>query len=576
MFKDPRPKDLSVYVNKFRAVFPPDLVAQASDLEPKIPREVTVESGLEPYQGPWTSQQVVHLLRRTMFGVTKVDLNYFADMTMDQAVETLLREPPDPAPPVNDYNRTDSAGTYEDPNVPFGAKWVKSKWDVAGEGYKVNSMKAWNVRLFIEQSRSLKYKMYFFWHNHFVTQSWDVYFGKASWQYFKLLWDSGFGNFKELARKVTLDPAMLLYLNGAHNNKDAPDENYARELQELFCIGKGPNAKFTEGDVQAAARVLTGWSVDWEAYNSNYIEIQHVFRPWAHDSNPKQFSKFYGNREIQGRSGVDGKLELDELLDMIFENQETALFICRKLYRFFVYNIIDESTEKNIIQPLAKQLRDNNYAILPVLRTLLKSAHFHDPLNHGVLIKSPLDAIIGFWRMTDVKYNGNTDRPRYLNSLGAVWQMSSLGLEINDPPSVSGWPAYYQLPSYDKLWITTQTIGSRTAQTDAFIYWGFWNPSGEGLKANMLDFTDGLENPEDPDALLEEVIQLAMGVDITPEAKTFLKNILLSGQNNDSYWRDAWVNYKNFPYDQPVKSIVENRLKNMYQNLFHLAEYQLM
>lgn len=107
-----------------------------------------------------------------------------------------------------------------------------------------------------------------FWHNLLVTQSWDVFVSKASYQYFDLLHRMAFGNYKTFIKAITLDPAMLLFLNGAFNQKDAPDENYGRELQELFCVGKGPDSNYTEEDVRAAARVLTGWTLREEDFTS--------------------------------------------------------------------------------------------------------------------------------------------------------------------------------------------------------------------------------------------------------------------------------------------------------------------
>lgn len=571
---DPRPKNLAELIKKFRPITPPDLSKAAEEVGPKARRESPVTSGLEPHTGAWTEVEAAHLLKRAMYGVTKVDLDHVLQLSMEDAVDELLSPQPLPPEPVNDYNYTEN--NFVDPDIAFGESWVGAKYNNDAEGMRVRSMKTWNVKQIVEQPRTLHHKMYMFWHNHFVIQSWDVFFGKAIWTYFKLLWESSFGNFKTLTKDITLNPSMLLYLNGAFNSKEAPDENFARELQELFCIGKGENAQFTEQDVQAAARVLTGWTLNWEAYEYNNTQLRAIFVPDFHEEGDKTFSSFYGNRTISGTSGPVAARETDELLDMIFDHNETALFICRKLYRFFVYNYIDADTEQNMIVPMADLLRQNDYEIMPVLEALFKSAHFYDHANVGVLIKSPIDAVLGMWRMMLVPYNNTDLTTIHLNNLGAVWQMGSLGQEINDPPSVSGWPGYYQEPSFDKLWITTQTIGSRTVQSDSFIWWGYWNPSGQNLFADILGFTEGLNNPSDPNALIAEVETLALGLQVTDASRDFLKGILLSGQANDSYWTEAWANYQGDPGNQTYKNIVESRLKSMYQNMFHLAEFQLM
>ena len=133
--------------------------------------------------------------------------------------------------------------------------------------------------------------MLLFWHNLLATESWGIFIAKTSYQYFELLRRHAFGNFKTLIREITLDPAMLIYLNGTRNQKEAPDENYARELQELFCIGKGPNSGYTEEDVQAAARVLTGWRHSWKEVNSQG-PVSSFFQADRHDTSDKQFSDF--------------------------------------------------------------------------------------------------------------------------------------------------------------------------------------------------------------------------------------------------------------------------------------------
>src|SRR5450432_870823 len=233
--------------------------------------------------------------------------------------------------------------------------------------------------------------MVLFWHNHFVTETNTVDNALFCYQYNMLLRRHALGNFKEFVRAITVEPAMLRYLNGYANSKKAPDENYGRELQELFTLGKGPGSHYTEEDVKAAARVLTGFTVQYKTFTSS-------FDPNRHDETDKQFSTAYGNRLIRGIKGKEGTMELDELLDMIFSQEEVSRFICRKLYRFFVYHNIDETTERDLIEPLAALFRKENYEIGPVLEALFSSQHFFDPANFGCMIKSPIDFTIGLCR----------------------------------------------------------------------------------------------------------------------------------------------------------------------------------
>lgn len=527
-------------------------------------RSTVVNTGIEPYTGPWGDKQVAHMLKRLKFGFTKADLNTFRDMGFNQAMNQMIQTSPSPAPPVNDYNNDD----FTDPTVPYGETWINAPW-MDQEGYRVVSTKAWWLKNIREQENTIHEKMLFFWHNHLVTELWATFIGRNSYRYLELLRTYSLGNFKTLMKEITIDPAMLLYLNGASNSKEAPDENYARELQELFCIGKGPNANYTESDVIAAARVLTGWRYDWDTYTS-------FFEPWFHDEEDKQFSAFYDNTVVTGQTGDDGANELDALLDMIFNNNEVALFICRKLYSFFVYNEIDAEAEANVIEPLAQIFRDNNYEILPVLDTLFRSAHFFDEANIGAMIKSPLDFIPGIFNMAEVDYTASSDLYQlYLFRQSLSWTIDDLGVNIGDPPNVAGYPAYYQQPSFDKSWITTTTITNRVLRTDSLIYWGFWTQV-ENINIDLIEFCKKLNNPQDPNDLISESSLLGHGIELDESVRDELKSVLLSGQSEDYYWTEAWDAHIADPGDEMKKTIVENRLKWMFQRLWQLAEFQLM
>lgn len=575
---DPRPPDIGQWVDRYRKVKPVVLNGEqaASSLSTAgtFKARATTQSGLAPYGGPWEGAQVTHLLRRCLFGINRLELESFTNLTPGQAVDGLLQYSPAPLPPQNYYNNPSEG--IEDPSVPWGETWINAPYNNSYEGPRIISLKSWLIENILNQEATLHEKMILFWHNLLATQSWGIFIAKTSYQYFEMLRRNAFGNFKTMIRELTLDPAMLIYLNGTSNNKEAPDENYARELQELFCIGKGPGSGFTESDVQAAARVLTGWVINWEEVNSEGVVSSH-FWPDVHDTNDKTFSEFYGNRVIGGKTGFDGQQELDELLDMIFENQETALYLSRRLYRFFVYSEIDDQVEQNVIIPMADILRSNNFEILPVLTALFKSEHFFDPLNYGVLIKSPLEHVLGLWRSLEVKSPepGNRQLDYGIYS-SMIWQMANKGLEIADPPSVSGWPAYYQAPQFDKAWITTDTISSRAVTSDSLVYWGFWVNQNVQIPADLLNFVSGFAQPEDPTSLLNDISELLLGMPLAANEIDELKTVLLSGQLADYYWTNAWYDYVNDPGNEESKLVVENRLKSMFQRLLQRGEFQLM
>ncbi|MFN5365290.1 MAG: DUF1800 family protein, partial [Bacteroidota bacterium] len=334
--------------------------ALSSQELPDVPapeRHLTLSGSLNPYTGPWGYAQAAHLLRRTGFGLKKQELDQLLVLNMESAVNLVLNTPATlPPPPVNNYNNPD----FTDPVVAPGQTWVTAPFNLDAEKYRIESWRAWWTDLMIGQQTSILERMTLFWHNHFATQTGIVFWGRSAYEYNQLLREHALGNFKTLTRAVTLEGMMLIYLNGFLNTRDAPDENYARELQELFTIGKDNPDHYTEDDVLAAARVLTGWRISFDD-NSTFHS------PLEHDFGPKQFSSFYNNTVIQG--SVDGEAELDALLDMIFARPEVAEFICRKIYRWFVYYHIDDDIEQNIIQPLAQIFRSNNYEIRPVVET---------------------------------------------------------------------------------------------------------------------------------------------------------------------------------------------------------------
>ncbi len=537
-------------------------------------------SGLTPYTGSWLIGEVKHLLKRTMFGSTKSDVDFFLGLTMNDCVDTLLElinHPvySAPSPPLNNYSNI-----ITDPLCPAGQPWPgtadTSNLNVYTYTSRKKSLKSWWISQMLNQPRSLREKMTLFWSNHFVIELDTVSISNFVYNYNLLIREYALGNFKQFTKQITLNTAMLRYLNGEQNTASAPNENYARELQELFTIGKdsGGNAQYTEDDVKAAARVLTGWRNDLVAgvstngYNS-------VFNANKHDPTDKVFSSWYNNTTITGQSGIAGANEVDDLMNMIFSRTEVAEFICRKLYRWFVYYEIDAAAETNVIQPLANIFRSSNYDIAPVLSALFKSEHFYDVLNRGCIIKSPIDFTVALSREFEVVFPDNTD----IIAQYASWdklrsQASGMQFDVGDPPNVAGFSAYYQEPSFHELWINSDTLPKRNQFSDRMANNGYTNYS-KTIVIDVVAFTQGLTNPSDPLALISEVLSIFYALDSTPGLEAYLLTILLSGQTSNSYWSNAWDDYVNNPTNTLYLNIVKSRLQSFYKYIMDLSEYQL-
>jgi uncharacterized protein (DUF1800 family) len=535
------------------------------------------ESGINPYTGPWTTNEVIHLLKRTTFGAKKADVDFFAAMSMNQAVDALLNVPLaqfTPPPPLKNY--TNSVDPNDADNaVAAGQTWVNTNTsDGSVNSQRVLSFKNWWMGQMVNQDRNILEKMTLFWHNHFATEA-DV-IGRAIWCYQnnEVLRRNALGNFKQFVKEMTTNTGMLLYQNGYLNTNAAPDENYGRELQELFVVGKGANNAtqgYAEADVKAAAKVLTGWQI-------NGTTNAAVFTSSRHDPTNKTFSAFYNNTVITGRTGATaGALELDDLLTMLLSVNDPSLHICRKLYRWFVYYEIDAATEANVIAPLAQIFRTNNYDIKPVLAALLKSEHFFDVLNQGCLIKSPIDIIVGLCREFGVvfptvaaDYAGAYNTWYLLNTIAFTFQQY-----IGDPPNVAGWPAYYQQPQYYEIWINSDTYPKRNQFTDQMLLTGYTR-SGKNIRIDPTIFAKSLPNPGDPNALIADSITYLFRLPLTQASKDQLKrDIVLGGQTSDFYWTNAWTAWIANPNDTVNANIVKTKLKDLYQYLLKLAEYQL-
>lgn len=467
------------------------------------------------------------------------------------------------------YNTTTGEASQDVANTT----WVNNRVEGNNNGNRQNSLRGWWMGLMLQQERNIREKMTLFWHNHIPTDIGTVVSESIyCYRYNALLRQHCLGNFKTLVRQMSIEPAMLIYLSGQSNQKNAPNENYARELQELFCIGKDISPSYTEADVQAAAKVLTGWQI--AAASTTTSPTGAIFTLSRHTTTDKVFSTFYGNGSgatITGRNDVNaGLTELDDLLNMIFAHPEVARYLVRKIYRFFVYYKIDASVETNVILPLADTFRSSGYDIKMVMEALLTSQHFYDvAAANSCIIKNPIEHNISFARTFGVVLAADTTT-LYKNFRYFGDEANNQQMRPGNPPNVAGWPAYYQSPSYHELWISADTLRKKKDYCDKLL-----TSSTNGMKVDVLAFTATLDNPSDPNLLIDEAIALLHPLPSDPALKTTLKAILLSNQTSDYYWTDAWNNHRNNPTNTSFATIARTRLQTLYQALTNMAEFQL-
>lgn len=529
-------------------------------------------STLAPYTGVWNDSTAIHLLNRAMFGAKPSDVTTAISLTPSTTVDALLNNTPSAYPiGLNWYENTYADTT----GVAFGNSWINADYgDGTIDYYRKIGLQAMWMKNIMTQNFSLQEKMVLFLYNLVPVQFQLVGDARFLYQYIQLLHQYALGNYKDFIRDMTKDGAMLYFLNGYINNKYSPDENYGRELQELFTVGKEGGQQYAEADVQAAAKVLTGWRVD-------SANISTFFDPTFHDTTNKTFSAFYNNTTITGQSGSNaGDIELDALLAMIMGGQSgitAANYICKKLYRFFVYYDIDSNIETNIIAPLATTLINNNWELKPVLEQLLKSEHFFDIQSQGCYIKTPIDKICGLTRVLSVPVDPlTTFEDEYWLYVRQWYYADAMGMGVGEAPNVSGFKPYYQNPQWQELFINSNTHPKRLQWTDQLLTaYGHYVNGSTSYKANLPLFASTLSNPADPDVLVADVVKHCFGLPVSQTKRNYFKAILLSNQTNNSYWTNAWNDYIASPTDPTALAVVTNRLRLMLTEMFRMAEHQL-
>jgi len=558
-------------------------------------------ASLTPITGLLGLTRAAHLLRRASFGPTKTEIESFAAMNVTTALNTLLAIPAVPAPP----------------NDPLtGASWLPKPDPEtnSGDDSLFEYFQAWFLELMRTTRTNLRERMVFFLHSHMpgdhslIQNSTSLYNQNALYRQY------AFGNFKELFTKVCVDNAMLLYIDNTLNDYGSPNENFAREMLELYTIGKGDQigpedyTNYTETDVKEAARVLTGFkhnfdfdTIDNDGFtgtNTNLprgkVTTNAQTQAYRHDPGTKTFTSKFQNTVIapnptlmfDGYATEEGAFdELNQMMDMIFNQDETAKFICRKLYRYFVYYKIDQDIEDTIITPLANTLRTNNYELSSVLEELLSSEHFYDEDSvatsddHiGAIIKSPVDLVVGtfgFFKIT-MPDPGTAleDLYDFAYGRGILRDLKNQGMKFYKPIDVAGYPAYHQVPAFNRNWITPNWL-ARRYQFGYQILNGVENESSTIVyKLDIVAYVDDVANISDAynaRTIVTELTDFMFTKTIPTERYDyFLDTIFLEG-NMESHWTDEWTAYKGGGDDTVVRSLLEQLVSGLMQS----PEYQL-
>lgn len=444
----------------------------------------------------WDEDAARHILARSLFGYNKQDVEFALSHTLDDFVDNfLLANQPTPPQPADWVNYPTNENTTE----------------------RTRELIYWWYNLMITQGYSLREKMVLFWHNHYVSEVSKVSLPQRMYWQNKLLRDYAMGNLIDFTKAVTIDPAMLIYLDGIRNRKGAPNENYARELMELFTLGIG---NYTEQDIQEAARALTGWQVDG---------LTSYFNATRFDDGTKTFL------------GQTGNFIHTDVVDIIFTQPAAAVFFSRELYHEFMHVAVDEPS----VQTMAQILRENNYELKPVLSTLLKSVMFHTNEVRGAKIKSPTELLLGPMR----QFNVGTPDYVYVRQVA-----SQIKQELFSPPNVSGWDG-------DKVWINTTSLPARNIYTDAVI--NGKKPGGEDLtfQLNLVEYARTFPSAEDAVQLIADISKIFLQYPLSDNRKEYLLTTLLDGAE---------------VYDWSTSDPqAENRLKLFFKALMRLSEYQL-
>ncbi len=533
-----------------------------------------------------------HLLRRCTYNVTPSRIDDFATKTASQAVNELF---------VN------TSLLYPDgPLDPSGAPYFSLTTRLnepglsASGGIRVRAMTTWRTYECMNDT-SIKWKL-----ANWIGSIYSVYHSGLiqNYQYWRLAEKMAFENLKSLASKMTFDNHMLIYLNNQQNTQGSPNENYAREFLELFtilkgeAIGTGNYTNYTEADISEAARVFTGIKVN----NTNLDPETGIIRGLPnfnqHDTGDKVFSEAFGNtlaeRTIVGATNQAGVYaEVDQFVDMVFNQVATAQAYVRKLYQYFVNDKLTQEVEDDIIVPLGNSLHSNGYDHTAILKTLLKSLHFYDEDDSesddeivGAKLKSPYEMLFTTSNLLEtsnvnVANNGLTFNNNY-NSVVAL-HLNNVGLDMRGPITVEGFAGFYDAPGFSKNWFSANFVYERFTYGISFRRGKVRNTNTNfPYLVNLMNWVNGnVETPGGPgtpfapigaaDAfkVINDMLSYLVAEMPTGDRLDYFENQLLGGLSPIN-WYFSWAEYLNTGDDTDVLV----GITNLYDAILSSPEFQ--
>ena len=436
-----------------------------------------VDSALTPYNGHFSSRHAAHLLRRVGFGGSAADIARLTLLGASGAVDSLLH-------PSGD-------------DLPFDA-YPAAEALYEKNGYKARiAAEMWWLDRMLRTRHPFAEKMTLFWHGHFATSVLKVP-PVLMVRQIDLLRAQGLGNFPTLLRSVSVDPAMSIWLDNRANTKAHPNENFAREVMELFALGLG---NYTESDIKESARALTGWVYDGKTRSV-------VFKPRLHDEGTKTFL------------GQSGHFGLDDIVNIIAMQPIHQRFISRKLLEYFVYS----DPEPDLIEALAQTYALSGADIAKTVGAIVRSNVFFSSRAYRSMPKSPLDFTIGLLR-----FAGTQNVPVTLPSA-----LSRMGQEPLNPPSVKGWDG-------GPTWINTNTLLARFNFVNAFIATSA--PKSLSKRTSSIATAPSSApylQPEaivqaagglDPERIVETIVAAALQDDVTRDVRQTIVDFVNSDGN---------------------------------------------
>jgi uncharacterized protein (DUF1800 family) len=430
-----------------------------------------IGSALAPYRGRWTAREAAHLLRRAGFGGSPDDVARLAGGSMSAAVDGLVRFADTAALPAQPELAADT------PRALLQAQNVASMLGTGnaispevrqqlaqGRRRNVVALQSWFLDRMIASPAPLQEKMTLFWHGHFTSAYEKGIPAHSLVDQNNLYRTFALGNLRELTQRVSQDPAMLRYLDNAQNVKAHPNENYARELMELFTLGIG---NYTETDVRESARAFTGWTI-------NPTEWTFVDNQRQHDAAPKTFL------------GRTGDLSGYDIVQTIFAQPAAARWFANKLLNFFVYN----DPEPALIDGVAALLRKSDFNVQPVVSTLLRSNIFYSTRAYRALVKSPVEYVVGAYQLYGFKQSDPI----------ALFALRRMGQVLFYPPNVKGWEGGAQ-------WLNSQALLTRANFASSLM-----------TKMNDATWLGGSMRRSDPAQLARTLTRAILQDDVSPEA----------------------------------------------------------